>query len=191
LNEIISLRKKGVDTIVQFADGCCFSPVVYTIQGLGEVMVAKESYLFYKLHGAGMVTKCIYYSDNKGEINYVATLNPLKIDCDSLLTFASANFEKFRNEKIYPFIYKHKSDGDSSLSWLQYSDASYFYIGIDTKKESERKGLDPFDVEREKLKGEIENLNYTYNSSTSIFKIYMMAQQLIKSIEEKFSYGNK
>ncbi|MDI3319493.1 hypothetical protein [Pinibacter soli] len=191
-NEIISLHKKGVDTIVQFTDGCCAPAVnVYKIPGLGEVMVAGRSYLFYKLHGVGMVTKCIYYSDNKGEKINVATLNPLKIECDSLLSFASASFQKFRQEKIYPFIYEWKHDGDSSYVWLHGFDRTYYYVGIETNNESERKIVDPDDVEKLSLNGEAENLNYRYNSNTSIYKIYLTAQRLIEPIERKFIYGRK
>lgn len=192
VSEISLLHKNGVDTIVQFSDGWGATAIdVYKIPGLGEVMVAGRSYLFYKLRGESMVTKCIYYSDNKGEKIYVATLDPLKIDCDSLLSFASANLQKFKGEKIYPFIYKWRHDGDSSYAWLQISDKTYYYVGIDTPHESERKVVDPDDVEKLSLKGEAENLNYIYNSNTTIYKIYVMAQNLVIPIERKFTYGRK
>ncbi|MBV4358360.1 hypothetical protein [Pinibacter aurantiacus] len=187
-SEVTALRRKGVSMVVRFDNDRHGVPAVYKIQGLGEVMVDQEIYLFYKFNQQDMVMKCINYYDSTGSNSYVATLPPLTISCDSLLGYASRNLGKFKGEKIYPFIYKWKHDGDSSYSWLWGSHPTDLVIEIYLEADYFRNNLRLDDVDQFGPKKEVENLNYAHNSNTATYKIFLMIKDLVEPIERKFSY---
>ncbi|MDH7461378.1 hypothetical protein QEG73_08805 [Chitinophagaceae bacterium 26-R-25] len=187
-SEVTALRRKGVSMVVRFDSDRWGTPLVYKIQGLGEVMVDQEVYLFYKFNGQGMVMKCVSYHDSIGVNSYITALQPITLNCDSLLNYASRNLKKFEREKIYPFIYKRNKDGDSSYNWLWGFHPTDLVIEIYLEADYFRNNLRLDDVEQYGLKKEVENLNYAYNSNTSTYKIFLMIQDLIQPIERKFSY---
>lgn len=188
LSEKKLLHDKGVDTIIRFDNEYLHIPEKYKISGLGKMVVMQEAYLFYKFRGIGMVSKCIYYGDTSGFNVDVAVLNAIKLNCDSLFEFAAFNLDKFKQEKIYPFVYKRKQGYDSVFNILSVSHPSNFVVEINFKKESFRKSLTLDNIEERKL--DLKNLNYAYNSNTTIYQIFLMIQGMIKPIEKSFSYGN-
>jgi hypothetical protein len=186
---IRELRAKGVDTVVQFDNWYSRVASLRKVQGLGEIVLLQEKYLFYKLNGVGMAAKCIYYGDANGVTFHEVTSNPQKVNCDSLFRYVAFNFEKYKQDKIYPFVYKWKNERDSAYIYLWGSHPSDVSVVIDLPTQSYKKELRLDDVEELGIGRRVENLNYNYNSNTAIYKIYLMVQGLIEPIQEKFTYG--
>jgi hypothetical protein len=175
-----NLQEKGIDTFCiynEYCIGCLFQAV--TGKNLCvENFSSLPTYIFWKDKGKTFVTKkdiCFDYS-----VQLVSN--------DSIWHYYFANKDKIKKEKLKIPQYVEIVNGKKKIRSLNIDHSIYFRITLNTKNDSVTKDINSFYLTKELGINEEMNINYEYNTLTSLNNLHVIFQSIIKqeSVKNKF-----
>lgn len=188
------LNTKGIDTIIVFEPGRSIQKDDENLKGIGHCSIGSDRYLFYSQNAKDYIIRiinCRQKDETDKMLNSIHQSEPFEIKNDSSLTKIKSHIEQMQREKILPCIYRYILNGNTlydighSVHGISYSIVLYA-------------GNKNFIQEFEKVSimrssdsttnGEDENLNYTYNINTSVYKSFKLIEALITSYKVQISF---
>lgn len=174
------LINTGIDTICiynEYCLGCNFQPVNGT-NLCAENFSSLPTYIFWKDKGETFVTRkdiCFEYSTQA-------------ISGDSIWSFYHSKKDKIKKEELKLPQYIELENGKKTIQSINVEHSIYFQITWITGKESLTKVINSAYLIKELGPHEELNINYEYNSITSLNKFHAILQRIIKqeSIKKKF-----
>ncbi|MDF2192035.1 hypothetical protein [Paraflavitalea sp. CAU 1676] len=159
----------------------------YPINGLGKLDLTSFSYVFVKTGNKITTRKEITYIGNDcGEL-FEAASEWLTISNDTLFDWLSRQLPTIRHEKLLDLIVQEVYQGDTSYRAIRSSHPTtcvlaYYQKGSVTVKTIEEDAIQPLFRELGK------NLNYAYNTSTPLYKFYIMLKQRIEFLDNQYVF---
>ncbi|WP_276484094.1 hypothetical protein [Paraflavitalea pollutisoli] len=185
-----SLLKSGVDTVLIYRP--------YSFYGSGMIsdssVLEDISYIFSKKTGMLVVERLTSeYSDGYRPISTHKVV--AKKDSLQIFDFLGSNFRSIFADTLLPGMVKYPIDGrDTLVRWLG-SHAQYIGLVVLTKAGRHANGFFNDDLcdgvirnEDGSVRVKFESINYTYNLSTSIYKITSLLKQQISAITDVYGY---
>lgn len=189
---IQQLRSQKIDTILTISDPeYNFTPGFITIKNLGEITLEYAVHIVYPKNGNLVLKRLLWHWDTAGTHDHCLESQEIVLARDTLFSWLRQNLETIRHENIYPYIFKGEDKGAIYYEYMRESHPSYyklsFYMGVDsfynyvTSLDITRRGYgaDP------KMP---ENLNYSINTSTKLYALFVMVQQYIGKAKDSFEF---
>jgi len=191
-----SLRLKQVDTIILFSPSTnALVPNFDTIKGIGPIAIFSNDYLLYSHNSTNYIQKIIKGSSGYNDSVKSVISKPLIIHNDSLYKWLKLCIPKIKDEHFLPFVCKYKLNGMTVYDECGESEALSYDIIVYLKNDSIKKYFQEFVTRKTLMENspkfssyDRENLNYRYNSQTTLYKFYRRINKLIEVIDSRFDF---
>lgn len=186
------LLSDNVDTVVRFSLLIPRHPQAMNIHGLGNVVCISIDYLFYrkgqKLYSRKLVG---YYLDSIKDFTHISS-KPIDISDDSIIQFVSKYSQELNREDIYPFTMTISDTAQDQVFYkhlFNFNPIS-FRISIYSKADSWNREVNLDDIQKSSREGpnEVQNLNFSYNISTHIYRLFKLLKAQTEKIDARYTY---
>lgn len=162
-----------------------------SIPGIGVPQLPDIGYVMVGSGNKIVSWKYISYCNSDCSNFLSATSDWLYMDNDTIFSWLGKNLETIRNEELHPFIYQVKEQAFVYYEPFQRYDRglSQFFISISTSGKEIRKNINLTHMERHAGRGQMKNLNYPYNRSTRLYRLYLMLEQRFKAWDMKYTFS--
>ncbi len=179
-NFTTGLKQRGIDSICiykQYCIGCLFQAAKGS-NLCAENYASLPTYVFWKEKGKTFVTRkdiCFEYSTQ-----VIAT--------DSIWLHYFTQKEIIKKEELKIPQYVESVNGKNKIQTVNIDHSVFFQISLSDKTTTVSKEINSFYLTRELGINEVLNINYEYNNSTSLNKLHMILQRIIKqdAFKQKF-----
>lgn len=167
-----NLHIKGIDTICiynEYCIGCLFHPATGS-NLCAENFSSLPTYIFWKDKGKTFVTRkdiCFEYSTQI-------------IKTDAFWKYYFSNKDKIKKEKLKIPQYVEIVNGKKDIKSINIDQTIYFRITFDIANDPVIKDINSFYFTRELGPEEELNINYDFNTQTSLSSFHTMIQAIIK-----------
>ena len=190
-SNIAALKQQKVDPII------VIGPEQYPMIIVGielsnhrQLGIWESYYYFYQLANETFLIKCIEAYD-ENDPHMILKSKPIKIKNDSLFQWLSFNDSLISRESVLPFIYQDTVKGIPFYNNALRMHAFPYSIEISHINKSrsftfERIAMQLHIIEEDPSSN--QNLNYLFNSQTSIFKLYYKIEKILKLHHDLFKF---
>lgn len=162
-----------------------------SIPGIGIPQLPDIGYVMVRSGNKIVSWKYISYCNSDCSNFLSATSDWIYMDNDTLFPWLNKNLERIRQEELHPFIYQAKEHGHVYYEPfpMSHQEKATFFISIAGSGKEIRKNINLTYMEQYAGRGQMKNLNYPYNRSTRLYRLYLMLEQRFRAWDMKYTFS--